>query len=430
MGEQVLYAPQTLLSSHRHVFGARRPTPESPSTLLVSALRSPVPLSSVVLVAQDHESYHLATETSNFEGLLERECGVVREGETLDCLADKNDAGKQRRVRWSVAMAEPVLQGVIQKGFTRFVVLPPPDALQSIEDGESETEDSVGVDAVELGDETVMLEEDDLEMAELEEEFDIDESFLAASVLSPPRISHPIPLPISDGLALTNGDLGSSTSALPLSPHQLTITAHPLVRPVASQLLMPRPGPSDDDIPRAYLRTRDLARLGMFSGDWVVATVGEESRLVQAFAGDGLIDETPVLDGWVGLQSRSSAVLTLRRSSIQCFFPPTLLHNILPASASTASPPPISLLPAKGSSSGAAWSPEFPTAHSVTVARIASPHSVHRAYQSLFLDALKDYFQGRRRVLKQGDLLAVGISEDTARFGGAGREERDDEEVE
>jgi peroxin-6 len=62
-------------------------------------------------------------------------------------------------------------------------------------------------------------------------------------------------------------------------------------------------------------------------------------------------------------------------------------------------------------------SPSFPTAHSITVARIASPHSVHRAYQSLFLDGLKEFFQSKRRILKKGDVIAIGICEEGARFG-------------
>lgn len=103
------------------------------------------------------------------------------------------------------------------------------------------------------------------------------------------------------------------------------------------------------------------------------------------------------------------------------------LHNLLPTLSSLESTL-VSLHPIKSSSSA----PHFPTAHSVTVARIASPHSVHRAYQPLFLDALKDYFQGRRRVLKKGDLIAVGVCEDVARYSTGGKEDSkvEDDDVE
>lgn len=100
------------------------------------------------------------------------------------------------------------------------------------------------------------------------------------------------------------------------------------------------------------------------------------------------------------------------RRSVPAYFPPTLLHNLQPASDDS-----LTLTPTRFSS------PFFPTAHSVTVARVASPHSVNRACQTLFLDGLKQYFQSRRRVLKRGDLIAVGICEDTARFSEAKSEE-------
>jgi peroxin-6 len=96
------------------------------------------------------------------------------------------------------------------------------------------------------------------------------------------------------------------------------------------------------------------------------------------------------------------------------YFPPAFLHNLI-------GPAPF-LLPIHLSPMSAA--PQFPTAKSVTVARIASPHSVHRAFQTSFLDALKDYFKVKERVLKKGDLVAVGIESEGARFG----EGRTDEE--
>ena len=53
--------------------------------------------------------------------------------------------------------------------------------------------------------------------------------------------------------------------------------------------------------------------------------------------------------------------------------------------------------------------PAVPTAKSVTVARVASPLSVHRRYEALCLSSLKDYFGGIRRMVKQGDLIAVAF---------------------
>jgi peroxin-6 len=52
----------------------------------------------------------------------------------------------------------------------------------------------------------------------------------------------------------------------------------------------------------------------------------------------------------------------------------------------------------------------------VTVARVASPYSNDCAYQPFFLRALKEYFDGQKRLIKKGDLIAVGIQAELARL--------------
>nr|CRX79136.1 hypothetical protein ls5930a1_00167 [Leucosporidium scottii]CRX79213.1 hypothetical protein ls5931a1_00041 [Leucosporidium scottii] len=304
-------------------------------------------------------------------------------------------------------MAEPVLQGVVQKGHTRFLVLPPVAGVEELgvdDAGEGHAELEAGASSSDEG--TIRGAEDSEE--DDQDDYEIDEAFLAASVLSPGRQSlPPTPLspPSSNGLALTNGHaafpLESTSSSTKPSPTSIAVLPASLQQPIPSPLLIPRPPNDEDDTPRVYLRTSDLGRLGLFSGDWVV--VGDEGnehrRLARAFAGAGLLPETSA-DG-----------------SISAYLPPTLLHNLHlePSASLTVSPARLS-------------SPSFPTAHSVTVARIASPHSVNRAYQSLFLDGLKQYFQSHRRVLKKGDIIAVGICEDTARFT-EGKADDDDVEL-
>lgn len=56
------------------------------------------------------------------------------------------------------------------------------------------------------------------------------------------------------------------------------------------------------------------------------------------------------------------------------------------------------------------------TAKAVTIARVASEHSMHRQYQVLLLQALKEYFQAKRRVLRMGDIVALAIDDGLARF--------------
>lgn len=48
-------------------------------------------------------------------------------------------------------------------------------------------------------------------------------------------------------------------------------------------------------------------------------------------------------------------------------------------------------------------------AKAVTIARVASRLSTNRSYQPLVLQGLKSHFDGKRRLVKQGDLLAVEV---------------------
>lgn len=56
--------------------------------------------------------------------------------------------------------------------------------------------------------------------------------------------------------------------------------------------------------------------------------------------------------------------------------------------------------------------PNIPIARSATIARVATPISTDRSYQTLFLLALKRYFEGKKRLVKEGDLIALEIDTD------------------
>lgn len=42
--------------------------------------------------------------------------------------------------------------------------------------------------------------------------------------------------------------------------------------------------------------------------------------------------------------------------------------------------------------------------------------SVNRTYQPLFLDALRQYFEGRKRIVREGDIIAVGVDKGNVRW--------------
>jgi peroxin-6 len=92
---------------------------------------------------------------------------------------------------------------------------------------------------------------------------------------------------------------------------------------------------------------------------------------------------------------------------------PLLMHNTLAdeAEAFCQTPPAVHIRPSPFGSSN----PTIPTARSITLARIASPISINRQYQQLYIDALKTCFGSGKKLMKQGDLLALPIDTDLSR---------------
>ncbi|KAG6861902.1 hypothetical protein C0995_010608 [Termitomyces sp. Mi166 len=115
-----------------------------------------------------------------------------------------------------------------------------------------------------------------------------------------------------------------------------------------------------------YARTVDLSKIGIQHGDWTLVRPSSTSncRLVQILADDELVPTVGIVAG-----------------------SPVLLRNLFPESATR----------------------PVPNAQALTVARVASPASTSRKYQPLFLKALKAYFDSTKRLVKQGDIIAVPI---------------------
>ena len=89
------------------------------------------------------------------------------------------------------------------------------------------------------------------------------------------------------------------------------------------------------------------------------------------------------------------------------YFSPQLLHNVNPTGAFDRKSD-VCMRPSPFGSRR----PTIPVAKTVTIARVASAFSTVRAYQPLFLDALQRYFKRSTCLVKQGDIIAVGINTD------------------
>ena len=109
------------------------------------------------------------------------------------------------------------------------------------------------------------------------------------------------------------------------------------------------------------------------------------------------------------LQLRSSSDAKSRITSPYrgIYLSPQLLYNIH-SNVSFERKPEVTLRPSPFGSRR----PTIPTAKTVTIARVASAFSTDRAYQPLFLQALQAYFKRTTRLVKQGDVIAVGINTD------------------
>ncbi|EGU11434.1 hypothetical protein RTG_02592 [Rhodotorula toruloides ATCC 204091] len=281
--ENVLLLPTRLVQAHPAVFTRRSsssPTSASPPSLSLTIAQT-VPLSSAIFLSLDSASYTNASDKSGrLETLLAgKDADLVREGDVVDLPG----VG-----RWKVAVTEPVLQGVFVKGQTRLLVLPPADG--GAQEDEADARLADGTDA---------SEEDDLL------DFDIDDSFLASTVL-PSRRSHATPFTSPLPSSAQNGKSFPLVAPPPTTHSGTPISALPLSFPVPAESLTPTPDADEDDLPHALASTADLGRLGLFSGDWALvepsgAMEGEEQkeedrgRLVRVFAGEGLLEGREVV---------------------------------------------------------------------------------------------------------------------------------------
>ncbi|THV08077.1 AAA-domain-containing protein [Dendrothele bispora CBS 962.96] len=338
-GEQTdgVEVPSEWSSAFKYILGRKS---------VVLTVTEPIPLSQIFVSALSRDAYDVAVnQPSLLERLFRNGRPILRQGSVHTSVSDVTINGQRDKpsamtLRYRLDMMEPVLQGHVDDR-TNIIV----------------TYSHVSDDRV----------SDNSEMSSDEDEgVEIDEAFLANSVV---RSSFN---PISPANSqLSNGGI--------LGPE---VTSPDIV--FQTQNLSKQQFPSHDNH-TLYLRTADLGRLGLLSGDWAVVCCPEssKSRLVRVSADDTVVETTGVIRG-----------------------SPTLLYNL--NSEPWLSKTSLSLHPSPFGSR----EPVVPTARSVTIARIASPFSINRTYLSLFLQALKKYFRGKRTLVKKGDIITVGIDTD------------------
>ncbi|KAL8827741.1 MAG: hypothetical protein Q9170_006889 [Blastenia crenularia] len=239
-----------------------------------------------------------------------------------------------------------------------------------------------------------------------------------------------------------------------------------LLAPIPSDLLHPKPHDDEDDESRVYVDVKDLLRLKCFSGDWVclraisrprngqLKSLGmgtlhrdddddEPFRAVKVY---GLPDLAPRISVRYpvkerALSNRRSSVNTspkLIRPASQAWLSPILFANLdCPTEVRLASltgsgrmKQPFS--PKHGSKEAERL--KYPSiAAEVSLAKISTPISQESALQDVLFSRLKRYFEDRRRIIHNGDLIAMTIDADVGRMLGSsnntGADGKDREEV-
>ncbi|KAI6038954.1 AAA-domain-containing protein [Pisolithus marmoratus] len=183
-----------------------------------------------------------------------------------------------------------------------------------------------------------------------------------------------------ENLEISESFLVSSTLSAPPT------TFRGVDSPGVNFCVKPLPSPVDpqlDDI-SIYIRTSDLRLLGVLNGDWV---------LVQhASSGTSRMARVCVEDGIESAQHH--AMLS-----------PPMLFNLCPSFSDRTV---VRVSPLGGDHLA------VPVAKCISLSRVSSPLSNRRKYEPSCIVALRSYFTTSRRLVKQGDIIALSINVDSA----------------
>jgi peroxin-6 len=230
-----------------------------------------------------------------------------------------------------------------------------------------------------------------------------------------------------------------------------------LLRRIPDDLLHPRPSIEDDEEARIFVDTSALVKIGCFSGDWVRIENAPEPRAgglgLVPWAHDAFHDGAAEKPDWrpvkvYGLpdarkttirpmptvrHARKSSFLDFGpRSTPAVYAPPVLLVNLSNPEYIRISPLSTHHQPHVRPSSASkrqrlTSSSMPPVASQVNMLKILTPLSQDIQLQSILFAALKDYFDGKRRIIKPGDLVAIEFDEKLGRsMHGSSNETPDD----
>ena len=247
----------------------------------------------------------------------------------------------------------------------------------------------------------------------------------------------------------TPGSVSSNFTATTARPKSGTqprqFHAHGLLHEISDELLHPRPAANEDNEARIFTNMKALMRLGCFSGDWVQVSAASASGGARIGAWDrdrlhlddltedvrpvkiyglsdlpsGSTNRCPKRQG-SGRRSSIVAASSSENPGMSVWLSPILLANLgqplhvrvspLISSLHDHASTPVNRQRKLDSSA----SP--PVAKEMNLLRLSTPLSTERALQTGIFSALKHYFETRRRILRQGDLISLPIDKDVSRL--------------
>lgn len=248
---------------------------DSKTVLVVDSKGEPQNVATKMIIRQG-ETYAFAAQGSN--GISN---GTVANG-TEGGGPPRRQTASAFAYRYRVLMAEPVLQGVAERGKTKFIIIPPQDDEASEQDGGEEegAREDVTVSGVGEDGSEVQTETEDYDN-ESNLELEIDENFLASTVFSSSKAAATTARSKSDA----DGENERPASNTDPKRDPLTFSLKSLDEPALD-------GGANFQYEEAtlVLRTRDLGKVGAFSGDWVIVGVQgsekQQARLARVVCDD------------------------------------------------------------------------------------------------------------------------------------------------
>ncbi|KAI6249240.1 Peroxisomal biogenesis factor 6 [Erysiphe necator] len=214
-----------------------------------------------------------------------------------------------------------------------------------------------------------------------------------------------------------------------------------LLYPISEEIIYPKPNIFDDDEARVFVDIHSLTKIGCFSGDWVrLETTSEPTKGTSLWDFGRYGDPDSDTELWRPVKAFGLPEGFSRRSIIRIpstktdnrrtsffesqvqrspgpivYLSPILLANINNASYCRISTFRKISLSDKHSYSKVNSKSKPPIVRDLSLVKVSTPFSTERYLQNALFSGLQRHFSRKTRVVRHGDIVAIGIDENLAR---------------